>query len=44
MMLGTRLGARLLGRTRVGVIRWVVIAFLISAGVRSLIAGIEVPE
>ena len=44
MMLGTRLGARLLGRTRVGVIRWVVIAFLISAGVRSLLAGIEVPE
>ena len=42
MMLGTRLGARLLGRTRAGVIRRVVIGFLILAGLRSILSGIGV--
>ena len=40
IMLGTRLGARLLGRIKAGVIRRVVIGFLILAGIRSLIAGL----
>ena len=39
MMLGTRLGARLLSKTRPKAIRWIVIGFLILAGVRSVISG-----
>jgi len=42
MMLGTRIGAKMLARTRPGAIRWVVIGFLILAGLRSLLAGLEV--
>lgn len=41
MMLGTRLGARLLSRTRPAAIRWIVIIFLILAGVRQLLSGLE---
>ena len=39
MMLGTRLGARLLSKTKPGAIRWIVIGFLVLAGVRSLLSG-----
>lgn len=42
MMLGTRLGARLLTKTRPTAIRWIVIGFLILAGLRSLLSGLGV--
>ncbi|MDF1567311.1 MAG: sulfite exporter TauE/SafE family protein [Spirochaetaceae bacterium] len=42
MMLGTRLGARLLTRTKPMAIRWIVIGFLILAGLRSLLSGLGV--
>ncbi|MCK5735637.1 MAG: sulfite exporter TauE/SafE family protein, partial [Spirochaetaceae bacterium] len=42
MMLGTRIGAKMLTRTRPLAIRWIVIGFLILAGLRSLLAGLEV--
>jgi uncharacterized membrane protein YfcA len=43
MMLGTRLGARMLTRTRPAAIRAAVIIFLALAGLRSLLAGLGVP-
>jgi len=39
MMLGTRLGARLLAHTRPRAIRWIVIVFLVLAGLRSILSG-----
>ena len=39
MMLGSRIGARLLTVVPSRVVRWVVIAFLLLAGLRSLLAG-----
>ena len=42
MMLGTRIGAKMLTRSRPTAIRWVVIGFLILAGLRSLLAGLGV--
>ena len=42
MMLGTRIGARLLTRTKPTAIRWIVIGFLILAGLRSVLAGLGV--
>jgi uncharacterized membrane protein YfcA len=42
MMLGTRIGARLLTRTKPTAIRWIVIGFLILAGLRSILAGLGV--
>ena len=42
MMLGTRLGARLLTRTKSTAIRWIVIGFLMLAGLRSILAGFGV--
>ena len=42
MMLGTRLGARLLSRTRPAAIRYVVILFLVLAGLRQILSGLEV--
>jgi len=42
MMLGTRIGARLLNRTKPTAIRWIVIGFLILAGLRSVLAGLGV--
>lgn len=42
MMLGTRLGARLLTQTRPTSIRWIVIGFLILAGLRSGLAGLGI--
>jgi uncharacterized membrane protein YfcA len=42
MMLGTRIGARLLGKARPRVIRWIVIGFLALAGLRSLLGGLGV--
>ena len=42
MMLGTRLGARLLTRIKPGAIRWVVISFLILAGLRQMLSGLGV--
>jgi uncharacterized protein len=40
MMLGTRIGAKLLSKTRPTVIRWVVITFLFLAGVRAILSGV----
>ncbi len=42
MMLGTRLGARLLAHTKPKAIRWIVIGFLVLAGLRSILTGIGV--
>ena len=42
MMLGTRVGARLLGRVRPKVVRIVVITILLTAGARSVLAGIGI--
>lgn len=42
MMLGTRIGARLLTKTRPTAIRWIVIGFLILAGLRSILSGLGV--
>ncbi|MCG8451843.1 MAG: sulfite exporter TauE/SafE family protein [Spirochaetales bacterium] len=42
MMLGTRLGAVLLPKVKPAAIRWVVIAFLSLAGIRSMLAGLGV--
>jgi uncharacterized membrane protein YfcA len=39
MMIGTRIGARLLPRVRTRAVRWIVIALLIVAGARSVVAG-----
>jgi uncharacterized membrane protein YfcA len=39
MMIGTRIGARLLPGARTRVIRWIVISVMLLAAVRSLIAG-----
>ena len=39
MMLGTRLGARLLSKTKPKAIRWIVIGFLVLAGLRTLLSG-----
>lgn len=39
MMIGTRIGARLLGKTRPMVIRWLVIGILLLAGARSILSG-----
>jgi hypothetical protein len=39
MMIGTRIGARLLGKTRPALVRWLVIAILFLAGVRSILSG-----
>ena len=40
MMLGTRIGAQILPRIQASSIRWIVIAILGVAGIRSLVAGI----
>jgi len=40
MMIGTRVGAELLPRVRAPIIRWIVIALMALAGMRSLVAGI----
>ncbi|MCZ6472330.1 MAG: sulfite exporter TauE/SafE family protein [SAR324 cluster bacterium] len=42
IMLGARLGARLLVRARPGVIRWVVLGVLLLAGARSFLKGIGI--
>ncbi len=42
MMLGTRLGARLLAGIRPGAVRWVVITFLVLAGIRQIFSGLGV--
>jgi len=42
MMLGTRIGAGMLARSRPKAIRWVVIGFLVLAGMRSLLSGMGV--
>lgn len=42
MMLGTRLGARLLSHTKPGAIRWIVIGFLLLAGIRQMLSGLGV--
>lgn len=39
MMIGTRVGARLLGKTRPTFIRWLVISILLLAGLRSILSG-----
>ena len=39
MMIGTRVGARLLGKTRPAFIRWLVISILLLAGLRSILSG-----
>ncbi len=39
-MLGTRIGARLLSRAKPKFVRWVVITFLLAAGLRSLSTGV----
>jgi len=39
MMIGTRVGARLLPRVDAGVIRWIVISILGVSGIRSLVSG-----
>lgn len=40
MMLGTRIGAKLLSKTKPTVVRWIVISFLLLAGVRAILAGL----
>lgn len=42
MMLGTRIGATMLNRTKPTAIRWIVISFLILAGLRSVLSGLGV--
>ncbi len=42
MMLGTRVGAHLLGKVQPKVVRLVVIAILLTAGLRSILAGVGV--
>ncbi|WP_455381825.1 sulfite exporter TauE/SafE family protein [Salinispira pacifica] len=42
MTLGTRLGARVLGKARLTVVRWSVVALLAFAGIRSLLKGFGV--
>jgi uncharacterized membrane protein YfcA len=42
MMLGTRIGAKMLHRVKPGAIRWIVIGFLVLAGLRSFLAGLGV--
>jgi hypothetical protein len=39
MMIGTRVGARLLGKSRPAFVRWLVIGILFLAGVRSILSG-----
>ncbi len=39
MMIGTRIGARLLGKTRPAFVRWLVISILFLAGIRSILSG-----
>ena len=39
MMIGTRIGARLLGRAPTQLIRWLVIGILLLAGIRSILSG-----
>lgn len=39
MMIGTRVGARLLGKSRPAFVRWLVIAILFLAGIRSILSG-----
>jgi uncharacterized membrane protein YfcA len=39
MMVGTRIGARLLSKVHPKVIRWIVIAFILVAGLRSILMG-----
>jgi hypothetical protein len=42
MMIGTRVGARLLPKVKPGFVRWVVITILLLAGLRSLLDGVGV--
>lgn len=42
MMLGTRIGARLLSRTRPRVVKILVVTFLLAAGIRSLLKGLGI--
>jgi hypothetical protein len=42
MMLGTRIGARILGQVRPRAVRIVVIAILLVAGLRSILAGVGI--
>jgi uncharacterized membrane protein YfcA len=42
MMLGTRIGVRLLARLRSRAIRWIVIVFLLLAGIRALLKGFDI--
>ena len=44
MMLGTRIGAKLLSRTRPRVVKILVVTFLLAAGIRSLLKGIGIWE
>ena len=39
MMIGTRIGARLLPKIHTGAVRWIVIATLLASGVRALVSG-----
>jgi uncharacterized protein len=39
MMIGTRIGARLLPKIRTTAVRWIVIATLLAAGIRALVSG-----
>lgn len=40
MMLGTRIGAKLLSKTKPTVVRWIVISFLLLAGIRAILTGL----
>ena len=42
MMLGTRIGARLLSKTRPKVVKILVVTFLLAAGIRSMLKGLGV--
>lgn len=42
MMVGTRIGATLLSKTRPKVIRWIVIVFLLLSGIRALLKGVGI--
>jgi uncharacterized protein len=42
MMIGTRIGARLLSRAKPKLVRWIVIGILFVSGIRSLLSGLGV--
>ena len=42
MMIGTRIGARILTRVRPGLVKWIVVVLLVVAGMRTLLEGLGI--